>query len=111
MVNNKKVRIPGVAVDCELGRKMEINMAEVINEIKHIKEDQGKLRTETKEGFSNIMNKIDSLSDTYATKIESIANKEQIKQTNDKITWLIRSLIIGLLSVVSSLITYIIYTM
>ena len=66
--------------DCEIGRRMEITMAEVTNEVKHIKEEQ--LRQG--HGIDKILDKFDLLDKKYASKVEL---KENALKINSVIKW------------------------
>ena len=70
-------------IDCELGRKMEITMVEVVNEVKHINEQQKKQG----ENIQKILDKFDNLIPTLD---EKYASKFEVKQNESKINALIK---------------------
>lgn len=73
MTGNKRQLVD--VENCNLGRQMEIQMVEVLNEVKHLKEDMKKdqdlqrvERTEMKDDIKSILSKFDSLDDKFASK-------------------------------------------
>ena len=80
--------------DCEIGRKMEINVAKMQNDIEYIK----KTNEEQSGVLKQILDKFDNLDNKYAN-----------KSVEDKVNWAIGTAITTLITVIGFLIKILLF--
>ncbi len=96
--------------DCVLGSKMELQMVEVLNEVKHIKEDikkghklQQLERSEMKSDIKSILGKFDSLDNKFASKNDVRSLDRRVNSNESKWKYVIAMFVTTALTVIGYL--------
>ena len=102
--------------DCSLGRQLELQMVEVLNEIKHLKEDTKKdqrlqriERNEMKSDVKAILDKFDKLDDKYASKNEVKGLNMRVNSNENKWKYVMAMFVTTALAVIGFLLKVILF--
>ncbi|NCC41954.1 MAG: hypothetical protein EOM21_21610 [Gammaproteobacteria bacterium] len=89
-------------IDCELGRRMEINVAKMQKDIEYIKIEQ----KETKDSIKQLDDKFDKFIDAVDKKY---AEKNSLEELKRKINWATTTAFSALISILAFLINYVFF--